>query len=206
MMSIFKKWYASIHKFVIPRMTLARDPAPSLLSKGPGSRARSMHGMTAGKIVRSRKYLGLFFSLLMIYSLDTHANLLQQNPATLTLTIVNHTNTTLSFAGIDHSRPGNTFQLSVVDIVPGGSTTVTATSNALFDIAAHLYLRDKQGNKNLLQIQDPRQLNSRSFGVFSMNNDRYVSFVRKQALNRDTNPQSVTWTAATVEIQNKIIV
>ncbi|MDX1902196.1 MAG: hypothetical protein SFW66_09390 [Gammaproteobacteria bacterium] len=143
-------------------------------------------------------------SFLLIFTAQVHASILQNNPETLTLTIVNHTSSMLSFAGIDHSQPGNTFQLGITEILPGGSSTLTATSNALFGITANLYFRDNQGNKNLLTIKDPRQLNTKSYGDFAMNNERFVSFVKMQSVNRDPNPNSLTWTAATIEIEDKI--
>lgn len=126
------------------------------------------------------------------------------NESTLTMRIINHTNSTLNFSGISNMHPGNTFHLNISEILPGGSTTLVATTSALYGITAELYFSDQQGNKNILKIVDPNQLDSKLYSQFTMNNNRFVSFVKNQKLNTNTDPRSLAWTTATIEIENKL--
>jgi len=148
-----------------------------------------------------------YLSCLIFYCLISCSNAFAiniVNDSTLTLTIINHTNSTLTFTGITNTNPGNTFNFNVSEILPGGATTMVATTSEFYGIAAKLRFEDEYGHGNLLEIMDPNQLSSKLYGKFIMNNNRFVSFIKNQTLNSKTDPRSLAWTTATVEIQNKL--
>lgn len=124
---------------------------------------------------------------------------------TLLLTVVNHSDHILSYKSVSHTAACNQFKLSSKDILPGASITIQATSGHWSGIAGDLTFEDKQGHKNILQIRDPLQIAvSHQLGKFDMNNQRLVSFSSSRRLNTDTNPHSLAWTEATVEIQSRM--
>jgi len=143
-----------------------------------------------------------FLSLLFITSCANAFN--AHIDSTLTLTIVNNTDSTLTFSGVTKTSADNLFNLNIPEVLPGGSTTVLASTYASSGIAGEIHFKDNEGNTNLLKITDPNQINSNQYGNFLMDNDHFVSFVSEQTLNPDKSPQSLTWTAATVVIQDKI--
>lgn len=147
------------------------------------------------------------FVLALLYSTPGWAITYRQNaaPDTLLLTVINHTGETLDFIGMSSLNPGNTFQLTSPAILPGGEITITATATALADIRGHLLFRDAKGNRHTLNIQDPLQIHAGSHVArFSMDNEKLVSFVHARTLNPDNQTRHLVWSAATLEIENRI--
>jgi hypothetical protein len=131
-----------------------------------------------------------------VFALDNKHN------HTLTLTIINNTTETLSFAGVKDMNPSNAFTMTPTEILPGGAATVTGTTTPYYDMAGQLRLKDNSGNVNLLYIENYRHINYEQ-PHFSMHNNNYISFTESKTFNRDENANVLMLNAARVVIQNK---
>lgn len=141
--------------------------------------------------------LGIWTMTPCAYALDNSSNYI------LTLTVVNHTNETLSFAGVKETNPGNTFQVAPTEILPGGAATITGTTTQYYDLTGHLRFRDSTGFVSLLKVQNSRHINYEQ-PKFSMHNENYVAYTDSKIYNKDKNVRTLMSSAATVVIQNKL--
>jgi hypothetical protein len=141
--------------------------------------------------------LGLCLLTSHAYALDDNHNY------TLTLTVINHTNETLTFAGVKQTNPGNIFQVTPTEILPGGAATVTGTTTPYYDLTGHLRFRDSTGFVSLLRIQNHRHINYQQ-PKFLLHNENYIAYTHSRKYNEDTNARTLTSSAATVVIENKL--
>lgn len=131
------------------------------------------------------------------YALDN------QNNYTLTLTVVNHTDKTLSYVGPKDTNPGNAFQVTPTEILPGGAATVTGTTSQYYDLSGQLRFRDDSGFVSLLKIDNNRHINYDQ-PKFAMQNENYISFTDAKVDNKNEDASVLMSSAATVVIENKL--
>ncbi len=145
----------------------------------------------------------LLFLVSSVCAIVAHA--IEPRPVTqLVLTIINHSDKTLHYTGIHKMNPGNTFTLTTNDILPGGTAMLIANTTPWFDLVGDLRFSDGSKEGTLLRIVDPQQIRTDKTSTFIMNNARFISFIAEQAFNPDSNPRSLVFTNATIEIQNRL--
>ena len=124
---------------------------------------------------------------------------------TLLLTVVNHSAHTLRYKNTAHAK-ATQFKLTSCEILPGASITVQATAASHWSgIFGDLVFEDKGGHKDILQIRDPLQIAMRhETESFSLRSPHLISFIPSRTLNTDSQPYSLAWTKATVNIQDRL--
>ncbi len=125
--------------------------------------------------------------------------------STLTLTLVNRSAETLTYAGITKTNLGNSFSITPQIIYPGGAATIVGTTTPYNDLVGKIRFRDTKKYNHILHINDPRMINFKQ-PVFSINNKNLISFVRPSAFVKNTNqnPSSIAYPSATVVIEEGI--
>jgi hypothetical protein len=98
---------------------------------------------------------------------------------TLQMTVINNTDTTLTYVGATGQNPGNVFSSAETIIPPQSSTVMTGKITADIDLAGNLHFRDAAGNDNALIVIDPRNIHIMQ-PLFSMRNARMHSTLKSQ--------------------------
>lgn len=149
------------------------------------------------------KLIKLFLAFLCLYTTSQATFALDSKEAyTLRLTIINHSKHTLSYTGVTGTRLGNTFTINATDILPGGTAIVTGMTSSLQDLVGTLHFRDSTGNGDLFKIVDNRESHM-SQPIFTIDNDRFVSFIKSYTFNNNTDPHALSIMNAEIEIEDK---
>jgi len=144
------------------------------------------------------------FLMLFLYSLNSFALTYASNIEILQLTVINHSLQTLYYAGTKNSN--SFFTLTAKEILPGGQISISSKAN-FTSIKGNLIFKDQAGNNNILQIWDPVQIvRQKNTEKFILNNARLISFIPEVTFNQSNSPNSLAFTQATIEIQNRLIV
>jgi hypothetical protein len=120
----------------------------------------------------------------------------------LTLRLVNHSNETLTYAGVTKTNLGNSFFVIPKTILPGGAATITGITTPYADLVGKIRFRDTKNYNHLLHIIDPRMINFKQ-PLFSIHNENLISFVKPSSFAKNTNqdPTSIAYSSATVIIE-----
>jgi hypothetical protein len=103
---------------------------------------------------------------------------------TLTVTLVNHSNQTLTYTGVTDTNTENIFLVSPKVVLPGGTVWVTSVSNNenVPDMSGNLHFEDCAGKKIIYHVADPHQLHI-GFTVPALGDDKYIPVVFAHAGN-----------------------
>lgn len=125
--------------------------------------------------------------------------------STLTLTVINNSAETLTFAGVSKTNLGNHFTIMPQVILPGGAATIIGTTTPYVDLIGKLRFRDTKNYNHLLNINDPLMINLKQ-PVFSIHNENLISFVKPSSFTKNENqsPGAIAYSSATVKIENGI--
>jgi hypothetical protein len=144
----------------------------------------------------------LFFIMLACTSLFATANASTTDTSTLSLTLVNHSNETMSYAGATLFDPrNNTFSVEPAVILPGATAIITATTTELADLSGSLLFKDNAGKNNTFVIIDKRMFHTGQplFAIDHLSRT-FKSNVTSLTFNRDGKPRALSYIAATVEV------
>jgi len=120
----------------------------------------------------------------------------------LILTVLNHTPETFSFAGVTDTYTTNFFEITPPYILPNNLTIITGTAALFSDLMGTLHFYDTLGNDNTLAIVDYRQMRVGQ-PIFSFQGPRFFSVIQTETRNPEINPAALTYTAATIDIQER---
>ena len=122
--------------------------------------------------------LNLLFTFLYLSTFSIASMATELPNLKMTLTLVNQSNETLSYAGFTNTNPENIFLVSPKVIMPGATVTITAVSGDLnfTDLSADIHFADSFGKDHLFHVNDPQQIHyghrSQDKSMASLTNDR----------------------------------
>lgn len=126
------------------------------------------------------------------------------SPSNLFLLLMNNSSKTLNYMGVRNANPGNIFSIMPTEIPPLGVAMITGTlSTPYFDLIGNLLFKDSTPNGNIFSIIDHRLFYAGE-PTFSMRNDRFISFVTSKTFNKMGDPRALSYTAATVVIEDNV--
>lgn len=78
----------------------------------------------------------------------------------MTMTLVNQSKETLSYAGFSNNNPESIFLVSPKVVLPGSTVTITSISNDynFADLSADFHFVDTKGKDHLFHMNDPQRL------------------------------------------------
>lgn len=142
--------------------------------------------------------------LFLIASLITAYTYADNNRSTLLLTLRNHTNETLSYAGVSEQNPDNTFLVAPAVIPPNTNATIVATSTFTEDLAGKLHFKNYTNADNVFLIVDYRKFKiGQPVFEFYKSAPQLTSTTTAKIINPDHNGRALMYSAATVEINEK---
>ena len=145
-----------------------------------------------------KKLLTLF--CVMLFATSSYA---LENTSTVTMTFVNHSNETLTYIARS-GQTQNTFSNPPIIIKSGETATIQGTTSYSEDLVGILFFKDASGFNNVFNVIDYRKIKSgQPVFAFPGNNKKFVSTVISRTFNPDTNGRALTFSAATIEINQK---
>jgi hypothetical protein len=143
-----------------------------------------------------QKFILIASTLIATASFAGHAD-----NKTLLLTLINNTDTTLTYTGAKGQNPGNVFAITQATIPAHAEAIITGTITSDMDLAATLHFSDSNGRDNVLVVIDPRNLHIMQ-PLFSMRNDYLRSVLKSQKRGDASDPHALLIAASTVQIEN----
>jgi hypothetical protein len=120
---------------------------------------------------------------------------------TLQLTLINNSDTTLTYTGPKGQNPGNVFSINQTTLPAHSEAIISGTITQDIDLAAALHFRDNNGRDNVLLVIDPRNMHIMQ-PLFSMRNERLHSEIISQKKGDSHDPRALSVAASTVQIEN----
>jgi hypothetical protein len=115
----------------------------------------------------------LIASLLSAWSIaDSHLP-----RVTMTVTLLNQSNNTLTYRGLRDANPENIVLVSPKVVLPGNSVTITTVSNNynVPDLSGNLYFQDSLGKNHAFHVSDAKQMHYGNEAHFVLNDVKCVS-------------------------------
>jgi hypothetical protein len=122
---------------------------------------------------------------------------------TLDLTVVNSSNSDLTYVGVKGQNPGNVFTVTPAVIPAHGTAQITGVIEKDFDLSGMLLFTDNTGNKNGLLVLDPRKFHSSEPQFEIALNSNFESTITSKTANPHEQARDLQLTAATVSIADK---
>lgn len=120
----------------------------------------------------------------------------------LIIKMVNNTNETFLFDGVEGQNPTNIFIMKPSKILPHQTATIIASSSLSYDLAGHILLKDSIGTSICLEIFDYRQFHPMNL-IADINTDEYKTIKNSEKRNPDTGPLFLSWSAAKITLEPK---
>jgi hypothetical protein len=128
-----------------------------------------------------------------------------QTSYTMDLTLVNSSDSAITYTGEKGENPGNVFTVTPDVIPPQGTAEVTGVITQDFDLSATLTFTDDMGGTANLVVLDPRQFHNVQ-PIFEMSlDDKYVAAVVSRVRNPHIAPRDLFLTSVVVNIENKAL-
>jgi hypothetical protein len=123
------------------------------------------------------------------------------NNKTLQLTLINNTDTPLTYTGATGQNPGNVFSINQATIPAHAEALITGMITSDMDLAAALHFSDSNGHDNMLVVIDPRNFHIMQ-SLFRMRNDYLYSVLKSEKTGDNSDARALHIASATVEIEN----
>jgi hypothetical protein len=125
------------------------------------------------------KILRFIVTLFFVSLLTTTANAEEHLPKlTLTVTLINQSNETLSYTGVTETNTENIFLVSPKIVPPGAEMRVTSVSNNynVPDLSGDLHFATSDGKSVIYHVTDPRQMHI-GHSISAKGNEKYIPTV-----------------------------
>jgi hypothetical protein len=143
-----------------------------------------------------QKFILIVSTLIATASVASHAD-----NKVLLLTLINGTDTTLTYTGAKGQNPGNVFSINQATIPAHAEAIITGKITTDMDLAAALHFSDSEGHDNVLLVIDPRNMHIMQ-PLFSMRNDYLHSVLKSQKTGDTSDARALHIASATVAIEN----
>jgi len=137
-----------------------------------------------------------------LISLQVNAAPLANLDHTIYITIINHSDSSLTFDHAGSPYPSNKFSIDKKTIAPGEQGILTAETLSFGDINGTVYFIDQHQHKTLFQFLVQQQRHTGQ-PIFNLSNSHIKSELLSMTPNPNIGPRNLMYIAATVEVKNK---
>jgi opacity protein-like surface antigen len=112
---------------------------------------------------------------------------------TMTMTMINQSNDTLTYNGVTDTNPENVFLVSPKVIMPGSTVTITSVSNNynVPDLSGNVHFQDRSGKNYAVRVNDAKQMHYGNEAHFVMGDEKFIP----KLITSNESPLAMTYSS-----------